>query len=69
MDKYNGKKIALTAITINFLTLMAMIDRNNIYEGYALVTIDGAHVSMEWRYYDPVSETFKSRSGFTYTQQ
>jgi hypothetical protein len=45
------------------------IDRSNDYEGYALVTIDGANVRMEWRYYDTVSETFKSRWGFTYTQQ
>lgn len=42
------------------------VDRNNDYEGYALVTIDGASVTMEWRYYDTASGTFKSRPGFTY---
>jgi len=47
---------------------VSSIDRNNVYNGYALVTIDGRDVSMEWRYYDSDEGAFKSRSGFRYTQ-
>jgi len=42
-------------------------DRNNDYEGYSLVTIDGLYVKMTWRYYDPAVGSFQERSGFSYS--
>lgn len=45
-----------------------IIDRNNENEGYVLVTIDGAEVTMEWRHYDTSDGLFKSSSGFNYIQ-
>jgi len=44
------------------------VDSNNAYEGYALVTITGENVRMDWRYYDSATGTFKSRVGFDYIQ-
>lgn len=44
------------------------VDSNNAYEGYALVTITGENVRMDWRYYDSATGTFKSRAGFGYNQ-
>lgn len=44
------------------------IDKDTTYDGYALVTINDRHVTMEWRYYDPAEGIFKSRPGFTYDQ-
>jgi 3',5'-cyclic AMP phosphodiesterase CpdA len=44
------------------------IDKDMNYDGYALVTINDRHVTMEWRYYDPVEGIFKSKPGFTYNQ-
>ncbi len=41
--------------------------RNNTHEGYALVTILGSDVTIEWRYYDPDSGTFAVGDTYSYT--
>lgn len=44
------------------------IDQDTTHEGYALIAISDRQVTMEWRYYDPISEGFISKPGFTYEQ-
>lgn len=43
-------------------------DEGNYREGYALVTISGRDVKMEWRSYDQTEGAFKTRQVFTYSQ-
>ncbi len=45
------------------------VERNNEYEGYALVTIDGSSVIMVWRYYDASAGAFSSMPGFSYVKE
>ena len=40
---------------------------NNDKEGYALVTVKGMNVQMDWRYYDPATGSFKVGDSFSYT--
>ncbi|MCL5022724.1 MAG: metallophosphoesterase [Nitrospirae bacterium] len=37
-------------------------------EGYALVTITGRDVTLEWRYYDDTERVFKTKPVFSYSQ-
>jgi hypothetical protein len=41
--------------------------RNNTNEGYAMVTIVGSDVTIEWRYYDPDTGTFAVGDTYSYT--
>lgn len=43
-------------------------DEGSYREGYALVTISGRDVKMEWRSYDQTTGAFRTRPVFSYTQ-
>ncbi len=43
-------------------------DGNDYREGYALVTVNGQEVTMEWRYYDQGAGSFKAKRAFAYRQ-